>query len=79
MVGTGETVSQVAEVLAQVAGLRGLSADQDFYDAGFTSMMALALLMEIEDRFQVSLPDQRFIDARTVGSLAELISELQSR
>jgi acyl carrier protein len=77
---TGLILSRVTEVLSRVvAGLRNLSADQDYYDAGFSSLMALTLLMEIEDRFQVTIPDQRFIDARTARSLAQVISEVKSR
>lgn len=71
-------VSQVSEIVSRVSGVQNLSPDQDFYDAGLTSLMALTLLMEIENQFQVTIPDQRFIDARTARTLAQVISELQS-
>jgi acyl carrier protein len=60
-----------------VGGLTGLEPDQDIYDAGMTSMQALPLLLEMEDQFQVSIPDDRFIVSRTARKLTELISGLK--
>jgi acyl carrier protein len=74
---TENDLSSVIDVLCRVSGLAGLEPDQDFYDAGMTSMQALPLLLEIEDQFQVSIPDDRFIASRTARKLTELISGLK--
>ena len=70
-------VFPVIEVVCKVGGIQTLEPDQDFYDAGFTSVMALPLLMEMEERFQVSIPDERFVKARTARALREIINSLQ--
>ena len=51
--------------------------DDDFYDAGVTSVMALPILLDLEDHFGVSIPDDRFIAARSPRSVAELIVDLK--
>ncbi|MCZ2147306.1 MAG: acyl carrier protein [Bryobacterales bacterium] len=68
----------VTQVLCSVGGLPQLAPDQDFYDAGFTSIMALPLLMELEGQFNVTIPDDLFIGARTARSLSEVIAGLQN-
>lgn len=70
-------LTQVTETIARMGNLNGLEPDQDFYDAGVTSIMALPILLDLEDAFQVSIPDDRFIAARTPRALAELIASLQ--
>ncbi len=70
-------VSAIIEVIRRVGGVSQLEPDQDFYDAGFTSVNALPLLMEMEDQFQVSIPDERFIGARTPRDLHAVILDLQ--
>jgi acyl carrier protein len=72
------TLKEVIEVICQIGNVEGLSADQDFYDAGATSVTALPILLEIEDRFQVSIPDEQFIEARTPQALAALITNLKT-
>jgi acyl carrier protein len=70
--------SSVIEVLCRVGGLAGLEPDQDFYEAGMTSMQALPLLLEMEDTFQVSIPDDQFTISRTARKLTELIAALKN-
>ena len=70
-------LSTILDVMNQVGGVSGLDPDQDFYDAGFTSLNALPLLMELETRFSVSIPDDRFIAARTPRALQDMISDLK--
>jgi acyl carrier protein len=67
----------VMEVIVSIGNLKGLMPDQDFYDAGITSVMALPILLELEDRYQVSIPDDRFIGARSPREVAEIILGLR--
>ena len=71
-----DNLSGVLAIVRTVGGLEQLDPDQDFYDAGFTSVNALPLLLEMEDRFQLQIPDDRFIQARTARQLCDLIGEL---
>ena len=70
-------LTQVIETIARIGNLNGLAPDQDFYDAGTTSIMALPILLDLEDAYQVSIPDDKFIAARTPRALADLIASLR--
>ncbi len=70
-------LSAIVEMICRVGGIPGLAPNQDFYDAGVSSVNALPLLLEIEDRFQVTVPDDRFIAARTAESIHALIHDLR--
>lgn len=74
-----DTLSTVAEILCRTGNIKELAPDQDFYDAGITSVAALPLLLEMEDRFQVSIPDDLFIAARTPRAIEQLIASLQAK
>lgn len=63
----------VREVVCQVVGIQELKPDDDFYDAGLTSIMVLPLLSEIEDRFRIAISEEQFLDARTARSVASVV------
>jgi acyl carrier protein len=67
----------VIEVIRDVGGVVNLEPDQDFYDAGVTSVQALPLLLELETRFEVAIPDERFMTARTARSLCEVVQRIK--
>ena len=66
-------LAAVVDVIREVGGVADLQPDQDFYDAGVTSVQALPLLLELEARFEVTIPDERFIAARTARGLSEVV------
>lgn len=68
---------QILNMLARIGGIPNLAPDQDFYDAGVSSVSALPLLLEMEERFGLSIPDERFIAARTASDLEKLVDELR--
>lgn len=70
-------VAGVVEAIRSIAGIESVQPDQDFYDAGLTSVMALPLLMELEARFDVAIPDDRFITARTPSAISAIIADLK--
>jgi acyl carrier protein len=67
----------ILEIIHRVGGVENLAPDQDFYEAGGSSVNALPLLLEVEDRFQISIPDDRFMATRTAGAMQELILDLK--
>ena len=67
----------ILDILARIGGIPNLAPDQDFYDAGVSWVSALPLLLEVEDQFGVSIPDEKFIAARTASDLQKLIEELR--
>ena len=72
-------LTAILGIITKTGGLAELAPDQDFYDAGFTSVMALPLLMDLEDNFGVTIPDQDFISARTASALQALIADIRTR
>lgn len=72
-----DTLAAVIEAIQQIGGIPAVEPDQDFYDAGFTSVQALPLLMELETRFAISIPDERFIAARSARGLHQMILEIK--
>ena len=74
-IGTPGAIDEVNEVVRRIGKLAALDADQDMYDAGVSSVVALKLLLELEERFGVSLPDEQFMACRTPRALFNLIAE----
>lgn len=64
-----------------VAGLGGFDADFDrkahfFRDLGVESTKALELLFDLEDTFQISLPDEEYNEVQHLDDLIGLIDKL---
>jgi len=72
------SIDEICQVVREIGGLSQLAPDQDFYDAGFSSVRALDLLLELESRFGISVPDDGFADARTAQALHNLVGSLKS-
>lgn len=68
---------KVSGIVKRVGGLEEIEPDQDYYDAGLTSLAALNLLLELEDAFGISIPDDKFIGCRNVNALMAMVEELQ--
>jgi acyl carrier protein len=69
-------LKQVMETICRVGNLSEVGPDDDFYDAGFSSVRSLELLIELETVFGVSIPDDQFIAARTPLAVAGLMDRL---
>ena len=65
---------RIAEIVSGIGKTGALQPEQDIFDAGLSSIQALELLTELEAVFEVSLPDEGFVKARTVRALHDLIS-----
>jgi acetyltransferase-like isoleucine patch superfamily enzyme/acyl carrier protein len=72
----GTLVREIVGVIIEVGRLRDLSPGQDFYNEGVSSVASLTLLLQLEEKFQVSIPDDQFIQCRTANQLGGLLFEL---
>jgi acyl carrier protein len=78
-----EAVEQrVRAVVSKVARFapdyEAFTPDADlFRDLGIDSGAALDMLLSLEDEFGVAIPDDTFGSARTLRSIAKLITELE--
>jgi acyl carrier protein len=69
----------IREMVIAVTGLppKDIRDDANLYlDLGVASAHALQLLAELEERFQVAVPDDEFVDATSIHGLAALIHKL---
>jgi acyl carrier protein len=72
------TITTVTDTVKRVGGITDLTSDQDFYDAGLTSLASLTLLLELEDAFNISISDERFVNCRSVNDIVLLVDESKS-
>jgi len=74
-----DSLDAVLNTIRDVTGVSNVLPDQDFYDAGVTSVQALPLLLELEERFHVTIPDDQFVAARSARRLSEMIQDISKR
>lgn len=72
-----QDVERVTALIDRLANLSGLGLNDDIYDAGFSSIKALEMLLELETEFDITIEDDQFIAARTPGALAALAARLR--
>jgi len=71
-----DDLGRVISIVCTVGNVSDLSADQDFYEAGVSSISALSLLIELETAFGVSIPDDQFVAARTPRAVCAMLARL---
>lgn len=73
------------EILSSLCELLGSFVDQEkemsestdlISELELTSLKIMDLLMEVEDRFDVTVPLNRLPDVRTIGDLAAMLEKL---
>ena len=62
--------AEVAAIWAQVLNLDRIGVDDDFFELGGNSLMAMQIMARIEDRFEIDLPLSILFEWPTVEALA---------
>jgi acyl carrier protein len=70
-------IDRITSIICRVGKVTALRPTQDIYEAGLTSLHALDLLLELESECAVSIPDARFMAARTPQALQAMIGQLK--
>ncbi|MDF1502864.1 acyl carrier protein [Roseisolibacter sp. H3M3-2] len=73
-----ENVDKIVGIITRAGELETLAPDQDFYHAGVDSMKAMDIMLDLETEFDVTVPDEQFIQARTAVQLGEMIERLRA-
>lgn len=68
-----DTERQLAEIWQKVLGVESVSLDQNFFDLGGDSSLAVRMFAEIEKVFRVKLPLATLYEAPTIGGLARAV------
>lgn len=74
-----ETTQRVASLYSRVLEIPEISADDDFFTVGGTSLSALTLLDLIVEEFGVQVPVRTFYQATTVSELAHEVRLLAAK
>jgi acyl carrier protein len=72
-----ESLARVVAIVCETGQIAEISADEDFYDAGFTSLRSLQLLLQLETEWDIAIPDEEFIHAWSARSLYELVARVK--
>jgi acyl carrier protein len=72
-------MERVIQLISQVGGINSVAAEANIYEAGFSSIRVLELLLALEQEFGIAIPDQDFMTARTPCEIFGLIERLQER
>jgi acyl carrier protein len=70
-------MERVIQLISQIGGIGSVSPDAGIYEAGFSSVRVLELLLALEDEFGVTIPDKEFMAARTPRQILQLLERLQ--
>ena len=62
-------------LIARFAGSRDVSEATTLDDLGLSSLERVELMMALEDRFQTRIDEARFVDARSVEQLKQLVEQ----
>lgn len=70
-------VNEIIKIVHQVGQAReDVPTDKDLYaELGVQSVNAIAMLLALEEKFDIELDDTRFVEARTVDQLVQLIHQ----
>jgi len=70
--------TKVRAIVADISNLPvDMPAEKNLYlDLGVASVHALQLLTELEERFGVAIPDDRFVEAASINDLTALMISL---
>lgn len=71
--------SELRLLLSELASLpEGFDEKADLYsDLGMASLKAMELLMDLEERYGISVPDEEFIQATSLERLAAMVHRLK--
>ena len=69
----------LAQIIAEAMGVDHVSIDDDFFELGVHSLLAVQLLSRIRDQFDVKLPIRTMFECPTVSELAAAIDGVVNR
>lgn len=72
-------MERIIHLISEVGGIDLVSPDANIYEAGFSSIRVLELLLALEEEFGVSIPDKDFMAARSPRQINALIDSLRER
>ena len=72
-------MERVIQLISEVGSIGSVAPDTEIYEAGFSSVRVLELLLALEEEFSIAIPDKEFMAARTPREISGLIERLQEK
>ncbi len=81
MTDVSDVRKDVLSIVQTYGKLKGpVAADRDLYsELGVESVNAISILLALETRFHTTIDDARFIEARTLNGLVDLVTAEESQ
>lgn len=72
------TQNEIAVLVAEVSGIPlNVDPEADLYlDLGVASIHALQLLLELEERYAIRIPDEEFVESSSIAKITQHINRL---
>ena len=67
------TVAELTSIWQELLGVEPISSDQNYFDLGGDSILAVQLFAQIEKVFQIKLPVATLFEAPTIEALAQIL------
>jgi phthiocerol/phenolphthiocerol synthesis type-I polyketide synthase E len=68
------TALQVTRIWEKLLGVHPIEPDQNYFDLGGDSILAVQMFAQIDQMFQVKLPVATLFEAPTIGDLAQIVN-----
>ncbi len=70
-----DTIAQLSRIWQDLLGLDSVEPDQNYFDLGGDSLLAVQMFAQIEKSFNVNLPLATLFDAPTIEELAQILRQ----
>lgn len=67
------TIQNLLDIWHNILGISKIAIDDDFYELGGNSLLAISLIAKIRARFNINIPSTTLFKERTINSLAKII------
>ncbi len=68
------TTQQLTRIWENLLGVHPIEPDQNYFDLGGDSILAVQMFAQIDQMFQVKLPVATLFEAPTIGDLAQIVN-----
>ena len=72
------TIQNLLDIWHNILGISKIDINDDFYELGGNSLLAISLIAKIRARFHINIPSTTLFKERTISSLAKIIESYKN-